>query len=58
MCIETWVRRYGGGAEVGRVMIAKVSAVAAGAGLTFGYEDAQRAGTVDACTCGPDCCAA
>ncbi len=40
--------KYGGGPEAGREMVARVSEVAAGEGLTFSYEDAQRASTVDA----------
>ncbi|MEJ7795394.1 MAG: DsbA family oxidoreductase [Nocardioides sp.] len=39
--------KYGGGAGAGREMIARVSEVAAGEGLTFSYDDAQRASTVD-----------
>jgi len=39
--------KYGGGADAGREMIARVSEVAAGEGLTFSYDDAQRASTVD-----------
>ena len=40
--------KYGGGADAGREMIARVSEVAAGEGLSFSYGDAQRASTVDA----------
>jgi len=39
--------KYGGGADAGREMIARVSDVAASEGLTFSYDDAQRASTVD-----------
>jgi len=39
--------KYGGGADAGREMIARVSEVAAGEGLTFSYDDAQRASTLD-----------
>ncbi len=40
--------KYGGGVDGGRQMIARVSEVAAGEGLAFDYEQAQRASTVDA----------